>query len=144
MFLGNKSARKPIIEGKHRPLTQESLRGTAILRCLFFAISIPHWKSRLPMAIVNALLIPMLPMAAILFIACWADLGFCELNADLKCSLTLWDFILLDATWKAGSAIILNTLNYLAVHNDAQEELYENEGEARLSQNDYLVQNSKI
>eukprot|EP00744_Colponema_vietnamica_P003926 GILI01005948.1.p1 GENE.GILI01005948.1~~GILI01005948.1.p1 ORF type:complete len:230 (-),score=30.42 GILI01005948.1:186-818(-) len=133
VFFGTGGTRARIIAGKQRPLSQSALCDTMILRTLFFSLAVPNWKSRLLRFVGNAFLVPLLPIAFILAFACWADLGFCSITSDQKCSLTLYGFVSLDASWKTAGAMILHTMNYLSAHNDAQPELYENEEEEKAS-----------
>lgn len=139
VFFGTGATRARIIEGKHRPLAQTALCDTMIMRTLFFSLAVPNWKSRLLRFVGNAFLVPLIPIAVILAFACWADLGFCSITSDQKCSLTLWGFVSLDASWKTACALILHTMNYLAAHNDAQPELYESEDEEKSLKNANVV-----
>lgn len=125
IFFGTGATRQRIIEGKHRPLSQTALCDTIIMRTIFFSLAVPNWKSRLLRFVGNAFLVPAVPVAVILAFACWADLGFCSITSSEKCDISLHAFVALDASWKTVSALMLHTMNYLAAHNDAQPELYE-------------------
>ena len=125
-----------IRRGLAHPIFRSSLQGNCLKRVLFFSLAVNRRRIRCVAFVGNSLLLCTIPVTIGLAFACWASLDFPAITTKEICNtISLAQFCAIDATWKTISAVVMLLLNYLAAHNDAQPELYDdtvdaaNEGE---------------
>ena len=125
-FFGTGAIRQRVQSGLAHPLSQTWLCDSRLKRILFFSLAVPNWKARGLRFIGNSLMLCTIPVTISLAFACWASLDFPAITTKEICNtISLAQFCAIDATWKTISAVIMLPLNYLAAHNDAQPELYD-------------------
>lgn len=125
-FFGTGTIRQRVKAGSAPPLAQTWLCDTAVKRILFFSLAVPNWKARALRFVANSLMLCSIPVTIVLALSCWASLGFPALTTKEVCNtISLAEFCAIDASWKTLSVMIMYPINYLASHNDAQPELYD-------------------
>lgn len=122
VFFGAGGMRDRIIAGKQRPVAQVALCDTLLKRILFFSLAEPVWQTRLPRFIAQTMLFPGLFVLLGVYMICWFVSG-CGSLPQNACEQPLHVWCAWTALWKVVIASSVYTMNFAAVHNDAQPEL---------------------
>lgn len=108
--------------GTLRPLAAAALKRSIVMRYVFFSVSIPQWKRRCPMFILNMSIVIGIPLIVLWSVLCWGNV-FVQEDGVRSCDVSRWGFVFYSLLWKLPCAQVVFTLNYFAIINDAQPEL---------------------
>lgn len=123
-FFGGGEVHKRIKAGKAEPVRRFALQDNFVKRFIFFPISEPNWKCRLPLFLWWCVMVPGVVILIALYLFCWISKGFGEMHTN-DCTCTLAEFVIWTELWKGFGASVITAVNYAAAHNDEQKELQE-------------------
>lgn len=128
VFFGGGSIRDRLIKGDAQPVAQLALCDTLLKRIVFFSMAEPKWKIRFPRFVAQTLLFPGLFVVIVVYAICWFVSGCGSLPKN-ACVVPLHEWCAWTELWKTFIAGSVYIINYISMHNDAQPELSQQEGE---------------
>eukprot|EP00744_Colponema_vietnamica_P008563 GILI01012207.1.p1 GENE.GILI01012207.1~~GILI01012207.1.p1 ORF type:complete len:234 (+),score=26.70 GILI01012207.1:46-702(+) len=111
------SIHQAIVAGKVKPLATTALTDNAFIRGMFYSCCIPSGWLRFIPFMLNGALFPGIAVAVALILLCQSN------TVNGECPMSQYGYVLLDATWKTISVIILFTMHFIACHNEAEPEI---------------------